>query len=151
MKNYDQITSLVLLSLAVYISIESSRLPLGSWRDPGAGFLPLGSGLCLGILSMVNYLQARFRKEDYVRGSWYSKDRWKRLIVILAVLFGYSLILDFMGFLASTFILLLMLFRLVEPQKWAVALGGSTLAAVVSYVVFEIWLKTQLPRGIFGF
>jgi hypothetical protein len=151
MKNYDQITSLVLLSLAVYISIESSRLPLGSWRDPGAGFLPLGSGLCLGILSMVNYLQARFRKEDDVRGSWYSKDRWKRLIVILAVLFGYSLILDFMGFLASTFILLLMLFRLVEPQKWAVAVGGSTLASVVSYVVFEIWLKTQLPRGIFGF
>jgi hypothetical protein len=151
MKKYDQITSLVLLFLAVYISIESSRLPLGSWRDPGAGFLPLGSGLCLGILSMVNYLQARFRKEDDVGGSWYSKDRWKSLIVILAVLFGYSLFLDFLGFLASTFILLLMLFRFVEPQKWAVAVGGSALASVVSYVVFEIWLKTQLPRGIFGF
>ena len=151
MKKYDQITSLVWLAFAVYILTESSRLPLGSWRDPGAGFLPLGSGLCLGILSMVNYLQARFRKEDDVRGSWHSPDRWKSLLVILAVLFGYSLFLDFLGFLVSTFIFLFLLFRLVEPQKWAVAVGGSFLASIVSYMVFEIWLKTQLPRGIFGF
>jgi hypothetical protein len=44
-----------------------------------------------------------------------------------------------------------MLFRFVEPQKWVVAVGGSALASIASYVVFELWLKTQLPRGILGF
>jgi hypothetical protein len=151
MKKYDQISSLIWLFFAVYICIESLRLPLGSWRDPGAGFLPLGSGLCLGILSIVAYLQARFRKEDDVRESWYSKERWKSLPIILAVLFGYSLFLDTLGFLVSTFILLLMLFRFVGPQKWVVAVGGSALASIASYVVFELWLRTQLPRGILGF
>jgi hypothetical protein len=73
------------------------------------------------------------------------------LPIILAVLFGYSLFLDTLGFLVSTFILLLMLFRFVEPQKWVVAMGGSALASIASYVVFELWLKTQLPRGILGF
>ena len=71
--------------------------------------------------------------------------------IILAVLFGYSLFLDTLGFLVSTFILLLMLFRFVGPQKWVVAVGGSALASIASYVVFELWLKTQLPRGILGF
>ncbi len=151
MKRYDQISSLIWLFFAVFICSESLRLPLGTLRDPGAGFLPLGSGLCLGILSIVHYLQARFRRESDLRTSWISRERWKILVIILAVLFGYALLLDVLGFLISTFILLLVLFSLAKPKKWAVAAGGSALASILSYVVFEIWLKTQLPRGILGF
>jgi putative tricarboxylic transport membrane protein len=150
-KKYDQISSLAWLLFAIYICIESLRLPLGSMREPGAGFLPLGSGLCLGVLSVVVYFQARFREKDDVRRSWYSKERWKSLLIILAALFAYSLLLEFLGFLVSTFILLLMLFRLVQPRRWVVAVGGSASASILSYVVFEVWLKTQLPRGILGF
>ncbi len=135
----------------LYICIESLRLPLGSWRDPGPGFLPLGAGICLGILSLIAFFQARSRTKRRTRGGWYSQERWKSLLLILGVLFGYALFLDFLGFLVSTFILLLMLFRFVEPQKWVVAVGGSALASIASYVVFELWLKTQLPKGILGF
>jgi hypothetical protein len=39
---------------------------------------------------------------------------------------------------------------LVEPQRWVVAIGGSALASIASYIIFEVWLKTQLPKGIFG-
>ncbi|MCX5910149.1 MAG: tripartite tricarboxylate transporter TctB family protein, partial [Deltaproteobacteria bacterium] len=125
--------------------------PLGSWRDPGPGLLPLGSGIFLGILSGIVFFQSRMRDEDQPRGSWYSKEKWKSLLLILAVLFGYAFVLDYLGFLVSTFILLLVLFRFVEPQKWFVAIGGSALASITCYVVFELWLKTQLPRGILGF
>lgn len=151
MKKYDQISGMVWLLFAIYICIESLRLPLGSWRDPGPGFLPLGAGICLGILSAIAFSQARSRVEERARGGWYSEERWKSLLLILAVLFTYALFLDFLGFLVSTFILLLMLFRFVEPQKWVVAVGGSALASIASYVVFELWLKTQLPKGILGF
>jgi putative tricarboxylic transport membrane protein len=151
MKKYDKISSLVMLLIATYICTESFRLPLGSWRDPGAGFLPLGSGLCLGILSIIAYFQARFRVGEDVWRPWYSKERRKSLLVILAVLFAYAFVLEFLGFLLSTFVLLLLLFSLVERQGWIVAVGGSTLASMVAYAVFEIWLKTQLPKGIFGF
>jgi putative tricarboxylic transport membrane protein len=151
MKKYDKISSLVMLGIAAFICMESLRLPLGSWRDPGAGFLPLGSGICLGILSIVAYFQARFRAGEDVWRPWYSRERRKSLLIILGVLFIYSLILEFLGFMLSTFILLFMLFRLVERQKWVVAVGGSAIASIVSYAVFQVWLKTQLPRGIFGF
>jgi putative tricarboxylic transport membrane protein len=150
-KKYDQISSLVWILLAVYIVVESLRLPLGSWRDPGPGFLPLGSGLGLGILGLVAYLQARSRKKDEGQKSWYSEEKQKSLILILAVLLGYAFALDWLGFLLATFLLLVMLFRFVEPQRWIVAIGGSALASIASYVIFELWLKTQLPRGILGF
>jgi len=150
MKKYDQMSSLLWLALAFYIGIESLRLPLGSWRDPGPGFLPLGAGIGLAILSLTVFSQARFRTEERTRQGWYSQERWKSLLVILGVLFGYALFLDFLGFLVSTFLLLVMLFRFVEPQRWVVAIGGSALASIASYIVFEVWLKTQLPKGIFG-
>jgi putative tricarboxylic transport membrane protein len=151
MKRYDQISSLIWLGFALYICTESLRLPLGSWRDPGPGFLPLASGVFLGVLSGVSFFQARMRATDESRGGWYSPERWKSLLLILAALFGYALVLDALGFLVSTFILLLVLFRFVEPQKWFVAIGGGVLASIICYAVFELWLKTQLPRGILGF
>ena len=150
MKKYDRVSSLLWLSFALYIGIESLRLPLGSWRDPGPGFLPLGAGICLAILSLTAYFQARSRVEEKTRKGWYSPEKWKSLVFILAVLFGYALFLDYLGFLISTFLLLVMLFRFVEPQRWVVCIGGSALISIASYVIFEIWLKTQLPKGILG-
>ena len=150
MKKYDRVSSLAWLSFALYIGIESLRLPLGSWRDPGPGFLPLGAGICLAILSLTAFFQARSRMEEKTPKGWYSQEKWKSLLLILAVLLGYALLLDFLGFLISTFLLLVMLFRFVEPQPWVVSIGGSALASIGCYVLFEIWLKTQLPKGILG-
>jgi hypothetical protein len=151
MKKYDRMSSLVWLFFAVYICVESLRLSLGSWRDPGPGFLPLGAGLCLGILSAVDYFQTGFRKREEVQGSWYSKEKSKPILLILLTLGGYSVFLDSLGYLVTTFFLLILLFRFVKPQPWTVVIGGSLLASVSSYVVFEIWLKIQLPRGFLGF
>jgi len=144
-------SSLVWLMFALYICIESMRLPLGSWRDPGPGFLPVGSGIILGLLSGIVYLRARGSKSPEVKESWYSTERWKNLILVLAALFAYAIFLETLGFLLGTLLLLIFLFRGIEPQRWIVSIGGSALASFISYVVFELWLKTQLPKGILGF
>ena len=151
MKRYDQISAIFWMLFAVCIGVESLRLPLGTWRDPGPGFLPLGSGIILGALSLVCYLQARLGKSDEARESEYLKGRWKNLVLVLAVLCVYVFSLEILGFLLGSFLLLLFLFRGIEPQKWIVSIGGSALASFLCYVVFELWLKTRLPKGIFGF
>lgn len=153
MKRYDQMSSLVWLTFAVYICIASSRLSFGSFDHPGPGFLPLLVGICLGIFSIVAFLQARLSKENNEpTSSWYPKQRWKKMIGVLAVMFIYAFCLEILGFLLATFLLLIFLFRAgMESPKWAVAIGGSAIASFCSYAVFELWLKTQLPRGLLGF
>ena len=153
MRRYDQMSSLVWLVFAIYICIASSRLSFGSFDHPGPGFLPLLVGIFLGIFSIIAFLQAHLSKlPDETTSSWYPKERWKKLVGVLAVMFIYAFCLEILGFLLSTFFLLVFLFRVgMEPQRWLVAVGGSAIASFASYAVFELWLKTQLPKGLLGF
>ena len=153
MKKYDQISSLVWLAFAIYICIESSRLSFGSFHNPGPGFLPLLVGLLLGIFSLTAFLQATLsRKPQENIPPWYPRERWRKLIWVLGGLLAYAICFETLGFLISTFLLLVFLFRYgIEPKRWVVAIGASALASFSSYAVFELWLRTQLPRGLLGF
>jgi putative tricarboxylic transport membrane protein len=151
MKKYDQMSSAVWLLFALYICVESMRLPLGSFRDPGPGFLPLLVGIILGVLSMICFGQARVSKSSEIVASWYPRERWKNLIWVLMALLIYAAVLNVLGFLISTFLLLIFLFRFsIEPRTWAWAVGGSAIASASCYAVFELWLRTQLPKGLLG-
>jgi putative tricarboxylic transport membrane protein len=151
MKKYDQISSLVWMCIAILICVESFiSFPLGSLNDPGPAFLPFWSGIILFVFSFVLYVQARIRTTDDVQELWYSAKRGKKLLFVLVVLFAYALFLDVLGFLLDTFLLLLILFRSIEPQRWVVSIGGSVIASILSYLVFDVWLSCQLPRGILG-
>ena len=153
MRRHDQMSSLVWLIFAIYICVESGRLSFGSFHNPGPGFLPLLIGILLGIFSIVVFLRATLSDKPQENiPPWYPRERWKKLIWVLVALFAYAICLETLGFLTSTFLLLVFLFRFgMEPKRWVVAIGGSAIASFSSYAVFELWLRTQLPRGIFGF
>jgi putative tricarboxylic transport membrane protein len=70
------------------------------------------------------------------------------MVTVVALLI-YAIGMEYLGFLLSTFIFLAFLLKFIEPQRWTVAIFGSLLASVASYLIFEIWLQSQLPRGPF--
>ncbi len=152
MNKHGRITALVWLGFAVCICVESIRLPLGSFHDPGPGFLPLLVGLALAALSLISFRQAGRAGAADSRSSWFSPEKWKNLVWVLLALFAYVAVLSSLGFLLSTFLFLTFLFRAgVEPIGWRWSVGGSVAASLACYVVFELWLQTQLPKGILGF
>jgi len=66
---------------------------------------------------------------------------------VLALLV-YVLTFTYFGFLISTFMMLLFLFKAIEHQKWSVAVLEAILASIISFLVFGLWLDVQFPRGI---
>lgn len=152
MNQYDRITSLIWLGLAVCICVESVRLPLGSFQDPGPGFLPLLCGLILAGLSLICFKAAGTAEPVDENASWYSRERWKSVVWVLLALFAYVVAMESLGFLLTTFLFLAFLFRFgMEPMSWMWAAGGSAAASLCCYGIFELWLQTQLPKGILGF
>jgi hypothetical protein len=58
--------------------------------------------------------------------------------------------MNYLGFLLSTFVFLVFLLRVIEPQRWPVALLGSIAVSVAFFCLFELGLKSQLPKGPLG-
>ena len=73
----------------------------------------------------------------------------KKIVLTVIALLAYATTMDYLGFLVSTFFFSFFLLRMIEPQRWGVVILESLLASGVSYLIFEIWLQAQLPRGIF--
>lgn len=107
--------------------------------------------MVLGVLSVVAYFQAHLSKTQEVKETLLVKRRKKNLILVLVALLVFAVFLEILGFLVCTFFFLVVLFRSIEPKRWIVAVGGSAIISFSCYVLFELWLRTQLPKGILGF
>ena len=69
-------------------------------------------------------------------------------MIALVSIMGYAGALASMGYLLSTFALLLVQLRWVEKQGWRSSLLIAALAAGVSLVLFRVLLRVPLPLGI---
>jgi putative tricarboxylic transport membrane protein len=151
MKNNDQRSSLFWLAIGLAIAVYSGKYGLGSLSSPGPGFLPFLSGLAIAGLALVVFFQ-QFSKRDRekVTDLW-QKGNWLTMLMVMGSLVIYTLLLNFIGFLLDTFLLIAFLLRVMEPMSWKKCMVGALGAAGASYVIFQLWLKAQLPTGFLGF
>jgi hypothetical protein len=76
---------------------------------------------------------------------------WRKPLLVMAALIAYVLLMKPLGFLLCTMLFIGFLLRAVEPQRWPVVVAGAVGAALGAFAVFNLWLKTQLPQGPWGF
>ncbi len=145
--------SLVWVFLGVLICLGSVKLSLGNFRNPGPGFLPFITGAILTGLALVVFLQSRRTGQGDQERKPFLADKTKSLKAVLTLigLLAYAVGMEYLGFLLSTTLFLAFLLGVVEPQKWYVVVLGSILSSVASYTLFEILLKSPLPKGFFEF
>jgi putative tricarboxylic transport membrane protein len=132
------------LGFGVLAACESARLPFGTVRNPGPGFFPWWASVVLALLALVLLVRAWMPSSTPVeKGS----GGIAKVAALLIVLGGYVFLLDPIGYLLSTFLLVLFMLRWIDPQRWPIALGMAAITSAGSYVVFAIWLSIPLPRG----
>ena len=158
MRKYVRADGLIWVLLGIGICIGSIKLRLGDFHTPGAGFLPFFSGALLavfGLILMFSALFSRAMKEKRMRDQagviQKNRRRFLNPLLTVVILFGYILVLEPLGFLVTTFVSLLLLFKLSEPRKWVTPVLLSGVTAVLSYLVFSVWLQCQLPKGVLRF
>jgi len=142
----DRGAAAVLLVFGLIALEEASRLRFGSLARPGPGFFPvvLAAGFSLACAVL---LLARARAAD---AAPVARLGWPKIGATMAALCVYALVLESAGFVAATFALLLFFFKALERQRWLVALASSLVTALVTYLVFKVWLNVQLPAGLWG-
>ncbi len=149
MRNTDQSSSLFWLVAAIGIVFLSLKYGVGSFHEPGPGFITFFAGAILILLSLALFF-SNFRDRadrSSLRSLWAGLETEKVLYVLL-LLVAYVLFLKPVGFLISTFLLLILLFRVKGSYRLKTVLLMSLFVTAGSYLVFEIWLKAQFPKGI---
>lgn len=150
MKGRESIASLILCSLGIVIAAQSFRLRLGMLTEPGPGFFPFWSGVILGFLALLTFLKRSLGKPAQAP-PWNLRERWGQLTLVVGVLLAYSVSLEPAGFILSTFLLLIVLFKVMGAGRLVFLVGGSGAISVVVYSVFKFWLGVQLPKGPIDF
>lgn len=155
MMSHHRTGSLFWLAMGIYTTISAYRLGLGSFRQPGPGFIFFLMALLLTLLSAVDLGttfigKSKGGKENPDEPLWL-RVRWRKILLIIAGMSVYIYVFNFLGFLLSTFLLLIFLFKAVEPTKWWVSILASFITMLLSYGIFGLWLKVPFPQGILWF
>jgi putative tricarboxylic transport membrane protein len=144
------ICSVVLMVIGIAIMAGSYRYEIGSFESPGAGFVPFYSGLAMAIFSAVPLLQSFRRGWMPLRRLW-EGTKWQRAGAVTAGLLLYCFFLNDLGFLLATMLLTIGFFRLLQKPNWKVTLFAALTTTAGFYLLFQVWLQAQLPRGFLGF
>lgn len=149
MRKADSISGSFWLVISMIMCVESYHAGLGTLRKPGPGFLFFGSGLFLGLMSCIVLLRAlRARRLGEHAKPIFRDVNVAKVAFVLIALFSYALLVETLGFVPATFLLFLFLLGVIE-RKGLIFTGMVSLAVTLaSLLLFDTWLRTQLPRGL---
>jgi len=150
--NNDQVSSGAFLLIGAAICLGSIRYNIGSLSEPDSGLMPFLIGATISFFSAIGFFQATMQNR---RGEGWNKlfegFLWPKVLIVLASLLGYVMLIKLLGFFITAALFIGFLLRAVVPHRWPVVILGAFLTALCSYLIFEVWLMAQLPKGPLGF
>ena len=145
------------VALGIGVCLYAYKMDLGTFRDPGVGFVAFGTGIFLmtvGILLVGGSREPMQKPPEEIgrksptAGSLMLNRTFKASYTV-ALLLLYALFLNHLGYVLTTFAIMFCLFFDLSRCRLAVPLLAAFLTTGITYLVFEVWLQSQLPRGIF--
>jgi putative tricarboxylic transport membrane protein len=153
MKYRDMIGSLFWITVGIVFCVGALHYGLFKSGVPEPGLLPFIAGVVLIILG-TGVLVSSWKtssKEENTKGPFFpERSSLRRLCFSVFALCAYLAIVEWVGFVLTTFLFMIFLMRFVEPQKWKTILTCSALTTMISYLLFDVLLGTHLPKGFLG-
>ena len=131
----------------------SRKLPLGTLRAPGSGLFPLSLGLILMGLAAGHILQLSLARRKLATGPEGQRGpagSAQRVLLFMGAVGIATALLEPLGYLLVSFLLMLALLHLLGMRGWQVSLVIAVVTAGASYVLFVRWLQIPLPAGWIG-
>ena len=148
----DRISGIFWLCFAVLVIILSYHLGLGTLHKPGPGFLFFWVNIVLGIMSLIVLIRAwAGKKEEGPQPAIFGGQNISKIVFVMISLFLYALLMETVGFIPVTLLLFIFILKIIEKKRWFYTAFVSIVVTVISYLIFETWLQSQLPKGLLGF
>ncbi len=147
--------AIVWIALGTVFSFLGWRIKIGNFHGPGPGFFALIAGLALIVIGLLMLLSKAASKKSinvlpdaHDISLLHGLFKW-RLVATMVLLVAYAAFLNGLGYIISTFLVMWGLFYDWGRNRLVNGFLASLATTGVTYLIFETWLRTQLPRGIF--
>ena len=110
----DVAVATIALAFGAIALYESSKLPFGTIHNPGQGFFPRWISAVIVLLALVLLVQALTPRSTANREG---PGRVAKVATLLLVLAAYTFLLDSAGYPLCTFLLVLFMLRVTDPQR----------------------------------
>ena len=140
---------LIGLAIGGFVIWSGMKLKLGTINDPGSGYVLFYTGILICVFASAIIVSAVTEGAPTLSSRW-ENVRWSKPLLLIACLVAFSVALEPLGFLLSSIPLMLLLLRLIDPVRWALAVPIAVLAPTGMWWVLKRLLLIQLPSGLFG-
>lgn len=143
----DRLAGLLLLFFSLAVMWETRVLPLGTFHQPGPGYMPMLLAIALAATSILVALGGAGAPP--LRSLEWPETR--HAIAILGACAFAALALERLGYRLTILLLLAFLLGAVERRRPALVATMALGLAFGTFFLFSNLLKVPLPRGPLGF
>jgi hypothetical protein len=150
-KSYEQIINLIWIFMGVGICLYSVWLKLWIVSKPGSGLIPFlaGSIICLfGIVRLVTNRNNKIINQNNSK-FWENQESRNRVLLCIFGFVAMAFLLTGLGFLPAAIIVTTFLIYVIKPQKMIRVIAISLISCFLTYLLFVIILRVNLPKSPF--
>ncbi|WJR76853.1 tripartite tricarboxylate transporter TctB family protein [Bradyrhizobium sp. NP1] len=140
--NSDRTSGLAICLISAAALLASMDLPYGSVRAPDSGFFPKTLSVLLLIFGAGIYARSFSGGVEKLK----LEAGMMRVVVAAAALCAYAFVLNFIGFVIATILVLMLMMRGFSDMTWRASGLIAAMSVAISYVGF-IQLGVPLPKG----
>lgn len=140
--------ALLITAFGLFLLKESLKLPMFVLEVPGPGFLPLLLAIAIIGIGVALTAKGAYAWALTSEGVFPDKLGWQRLAVAVIPLFAFLFLLQTLGFFLMCLLYLAVVAFGLGIRSWRVLVTLPLAATVVLHLVFSVWLKVPLPKGI---
>jgi len=135
--------------LGALVIYDSLRLGVG-WQEvhgPRPGYFPFYVGLIICVSAAITLVRALLMPRAAGDRTFVQVGQLKLVLTVLIPTAIYAALVTWIGIYVSSILFIGFFMRWLGKYAWWKVAAVSLGAAVVFYLIFELWFKVPLPKG----
>ena len=154
----ERYISIVMIAFSLFFLVMSFQIENRAGDLIAPGSWPAGLMIIMLVLSIVLFIKTFSKKGNQVKTANEEAEDLaneeeklvypKKFFYLLGALIGYTLLLEYVGFIIDTVVFIFVLSLIFGIKNWTRGLLTGLFATAGAVVLFPILLNTPFPRGV---